>query len=130
MVVVVVVVAVPVVPEVEPVVVWAPPPTLPFAAICCWMYCASSGEMLFAVQPWLLPPPAPMDRMLIDTPHTFAATLIGIWALIGMLDLSIFRSSARSLRTLRRSTLTSEAPAPARLLAPSATALPALSTPS
>ena len=96
--------------------VWAPPPTMPFAAICCWIYCLSSGEMLFAVQPWLLPPPAPIERMLIDTPQTFAATLIGIWALIGIFDLSILRSSARSLSTLLRLTLTSEAPAPATSL--------------
>ena len=73
------------------------------------MYWANSGEMLFAVQPWLDPPP-PTDNMLIEIPQTFAATLIGICALIGMFDLSIFRSSARSLRTLRRSTLTSDVP--------------------
>ena len=30
-----VVLVVPVVPALEPVVVWAPPPTEPFAAICC-----------------------------------------------------------------------------------------------
>ena len=73
-------VLVPVVPVVVPVVepeVWAPPPTEPFAAICCWTYWASSGEMLFAVQPWLELPP-PTDRILIETPQTFAATLIGI----------------------------------------------------
>ena len=29
---------------VDPVFDWAPPPTLPFAAICCWIYCLSSGE--------------------------------------------------------------------------------------
>src|SRR5690349_9088601 len=80
--------------------------------------------MLFAVQPWLLPPPAPIDSTLIDTPQTFAATLIGIWALIGMLALSIFRSSARSLSTLDRFTLTSEG----TLDTPSTTAEPALLT--
>src|SRR3982750_3759196 len=90
------------------------------------MYCFSSGEMLFAVQPWLLPPPAPIDRTLIDTPQTFAAILIGIWALIGMLALSILRSSARLLSTFDRLTLTSEG----TLETPSATALPALLTPS
>ena len=74
---------------VVPVVVCAPPPTDPLAASCCWIYCLSSGEMLFAVQPWLEPPPAPIDSTLIDTPQTLAAMLIGICALIGMFALSI-----------------------------------------
>src|SRR4051794_32799341 len=88
------------------------------------MYCFSSGEMLFAVQPWLLPPPAPIDSTLIDTPQTFAAMLIGICALIGMLALSILRSSARLLSTFDRLTLTSEG----TLETPEATAEPALLT--
>ena len=75
-----------------PVVVWAPPPTEPFAASCSWMYCLSSGEMLFAVQPLLFPPPAPIERTLIETPQMFAAILIGICALIGMFALSMCRS--------------------------------------
>src|SRR3954454_24405902 len=81
--------------------------------------------MLFAVQPLLLPPP-PIDRMLIDTPQTLAAMLIGIWALIGMFALSIFRSSARLLSTFDRLTLTSDG----TLETPEATAEPALLTPS
>ena len=64
--------------------------------------------MLFAVQPWLDPPPAPNDSTLIDTPHTLAAMLIGICALIGIFALSIFRSSARLLSTFERLTLTNE----------------------
>jgi hypothetical protein len=80
------------VPLVDPVLVCAPPPTLPFAASCCWIYCFNSGEMLFAVQP-LLDPLPPIDNTLIDTPQTLAATLIGICALTGMLALSTFRSS-------------------------------------
>ena len=76
--VVVPVVAVPLVSVVVAplVVVWAPPPTEPFAASCCWIYCFSSGEMLFAVQ--LGEPPVATDNMLIDTPQILAARLIGI----------------------------------------------------
>ena len=67
------------------------------------------------------------DRKNIDrTPHTFAAMLIGICALIGMFALSIFRSSARLLSTFDRFTFTSEG----TLETPLATALPALFTPS
>ena len=99
---------------------------LPFAASCSWIYCFSSGEMELAVQPWLDPPPAPMDSTLIETPQTLAAMLIGICALIGMFALSILRSSARLLSTFERLTLTSEG----TLETPSATALPALLTPS
>src|SRR5689334_1200966 len=90
------------------------------------MYCLSSGEIELAVQPLLEPPPAPIDSTLIDTPQTFAAMLIGIWALIGMFALSILRSSARLLSTFDRLTLTSEG----TLETPFATALPALFTPS
>ena len=50
----------------------------------------------------------------------------GIWALMGMFDLSILRSSARSLSTFDRFTFTSDG----TLETPSATALPALLTPS
>src|SRR4051812_35494537 len=82
--------------------------------------------MLLAVQPWLEPPPAPIDRTLIDTPQTFAAMLIGIWALIGMFERSIFRSSARLLSTFDRLTFTSDG----TLEIPEATAEPALLTPS
>src|SRR3954454_17122957 len=81
--------------------------------------------MLFAVQPLLLPPP-PIDRMLIDTPQTLAAMLIGIWALIGMFALSTLRSSARLLSTFERLTFTSDG----TLETPEATAEPALLTPS
>src|SRR3954451_19096201 len=70
----VVVVAVPVVVPL----VWAPPPTEPFAASCCCTAWVSSGEVVVAGQPPLFPPPAPTDRMLIDTPQTLAATVIGI----------------------------------------------------
>src|SRR5690242_3923572 len=90
------------------------------------MYCFSSGETLLAVQPLLLPPPAPIDSTLIDTPHTLAAILIGICALIGMFVLSIFRSSARLLSTFDRLTFTSEG----TFDTPEATAEPALLTPS
>src|SRR5690348_8864172 len=86
--------------------------------------------MLFAVQPLLDPPPAPIDKMLIDTPQTFAAMLIGICALIGMFALSTWRSSARLFSTFDRLTLTSEGTAPATLDTPEATAEPALWTPS
>src|SRR6476646_1680210 len=86
------------------------------------MYCLSSGETLLAVQPSLLPPPAPIDSTLMDTPQTFAAMLIGICALIGMFALSILRSSARLLSTLERLTFTSEG----TLETPEATAEPAL----
>ena len=54
--------------------------------------------------------------MLIDTPQMFAAMVIGICAFIGMFALSILRSSARSLSTLLRLTLTSDVPAPTTLL--------------
>src|SRR5437764_7924825 len=91
------------------------------------MYCCNSGETLFAVHPLDLPPPAPIERTLIETPHTFAAMLIGIWALIGMFALSTLRSRARLLRTLERLTLTSEVATPPT---PEATELPALCTPS
>src|SRR5690348_2267898 len=67
--------------------------------------------------------------MLIDTPQTLAAMLIGICALIGILALSILRSSARLLSTFDRLTLTSDGTAPATLETPEATAEPALSTP-
>ena len=112
--------------SVVPVVVWAPPPTLPFAASCSWMYCLSSGEMLLAVQLSLFPPPAPKESTLIDTPQTLAAMLIGIWALIGMFALSTLRSSARLLSTFDRFTLTSDGTLPTA----EPTAEPALFTPS
>src|SRR5215218_6150862 len=89
------------------------------------MYCFSSGETEFAVQPLLEPPPPPTDRTLMETPQTLAAMLIGICALIGMFDLSILRSSARLLSTFDRFTFTSDG----TLETPSATALPALLTP-
>src|SRR5690348_4170320 len=85
--------------------------------------------MLFAVQPLLLPPPAPIDSTLIDTPQTLAAMLIGICALIGMFALSMCRSSARLLSTFDRLTLTSDGTALAALETPDATAEPALFTP-
>src|SRR4051812_45580580 len=92
--------------------VCAPPPTDPLAASCCWTAWASSGDVVCAVHPWLLPPPAPTARMLMDTPQTLAAMVIGIWALIGMLALSTWRSSARLLSTFERLTLTSDVAAP------------------
>src|SRR5690348_430179 len=88
--------------------VCAPPPTEPFAASCCWTACSSAGEVVCAVHPLLEPPPAPIDSTLIDTPQTFAATEIGICALIGMFALSMCRSSARLLRTFERLTFTSD----------------------
>ena len=88
--------------------VWAPPPTDPLAASCCCTACSSWGEVVWAVQPLLEPPPAPIDSTLMETPQTFAATLIGICALIGMFALSMCRSSARLLRTLDRLTFTSD----------------------
>src|SRR3954463_1772458 len=65
--------------------------------------------------------------MLIDTPQTLAAMVIGICALMGMFALSIFRSSAKSLSTFDRLTLTSEVVTEPT---PSATAEPALLMPS
>src|SRR4051812_36511160 len=82
--------------------------------------------MLFAVQPSLFPPPAPIDRMLIDTPQTLAAIFIGICALMGMFALSIFKSRARLLSTFDKLTLTSEVATPPT---PDATDEPALLTP-
>src|SRR4051794_17947255 len=75
--------------------------------------------MLVAVQ-FGLPPPD-TERMLMFTPQTLAAMLIGICALIGMFALSMLRSNDRSLRTFDRSTFTRET-------APSATVSPALFT--
>ena len=60
------------------------------------------------MQPLLEPPPAPIDRTLIETPHTLAAMLIGICAFIGMFALSTWRSSARLLSTFDKLTLTSD----------------------
>lgn len=119
------------VPDVAPLVVavpfvCAPPPTPPLAASCCCTAWTSSGEAVVAVQP-LLDPPPPTERILMLIPHTFAAIEIGIWALIGIFDLSIFKSSARSLSTFERSTLTSEVATPPT---PLARAEPALLTPS
>src|SRR5437764_7378906 len=93
------------------------------------MYCCNSGETLFAVHPLDLPPPAPIERTLIETPHTFAAMLIGICALIGMFALSTLRSRARLLRTFERLTFTRLGTAPATLPTPEAAAEPALATP-
>ena len=78
-----------------------------------------------AVQPPLFPPPAPTDSMLIETPQTLAATVIGICAFTGMFALSTWRSRARLLRTFDRLTLTSEVATVPRLDAPEATVLPA-----
>lgn len=77
------------------------------------------------MQPRLEPPPAPIDSTLIETPHTFAARLIGICAFTGMFALSTWRSSAKLLRTFERLTLTSDGTELAAL----AMELPALSTP-
>src|SRR5690242_4649990 len=49
--------AAPDVPMVVPLVVWLPPPTEPLAASCCCTAWSSSGEVLFAVQLGLPPPP-------------------------------------------------------------------------
>src|SRR5947209_4551487 len=67
---------------------WAPPPTDPPAAICCWTTWASWGVAVLAVQePW---PPLERERTSTETPQTLAATSIGTCAFTGMFARSIW----------------------------------------
>lgn len=53
----------------------APPPTEPPAATCCWTTWASCGVAVLAVQ--LALPPVDKDSALTDTPHTLTAPPAG-----------------------------------------------------